>query len=71
SDDGVTTSLQLSLNSRPPMLDHQDKNMMKAQVHVSRSFAISDVQTLPQKKLYRQNVKAYIEGEIVSKLSRS
>nr|GFA54090.1 hypothetical protein [Tanacetum cinerariifolium] len=45
--------------------------MMKAQVHVSRSSAISDVQTLPQKKLYRQNVKAYVEGEIVSKLSRS
>nr|GEY07540.1 retrovirus-related Pol polyprotein from transposon TNT 1-94 [Tanacetum cinerariifolium] len=71
SVDGVTTSLQLSQNSRPPMLDHQDKNMMKAQVHMSRSSAISDVQTLPQKKLYRQNVKAYIEGEIVSKLSRS
>nr|GEX07532.1 uncharacterized mitochondrial protein AtMg00810-like [Tanacetum cinerariifolium] len=31
SDDGVTTSLQLSRNSRPPMLDHQDKYMMKAQ----------------------------------------
>nr|GEZ95621.1 uncharacterized mitochondrial protein AtMg00810-like [Tanacetum cinerariifolium] len=31
SDDGVTTSLQLSRNSRPPMLDHQDKNKMKAQ----------------------------------------
>nr|GEU65858.1 hypothetical protein [Tanacetum cinerariifolium] len=54
-----------------PMLDHQHKYMMKAQVHVSRSFTISDVQTLPQKKLYRQNVKAYVEGEIVSKLSRS
>nr|GEY21028.1 retrovirus-related Pol polyprotein from transposon TNT 1-94 [Tanacetum cinerariifolium] len=47
SDDGVTTSLQLSQNSRPPMLDHQDKYMMKAQVHVSESFAISDVQALP------------------------
>nr|GEX00681.1 putative syntaxin [Tanacetum cinerariifolium] len=56
---------------KTPMLDRQDKNMMKAQVHVSRSSAISDVQTLPQKKLYRQNIKAYIEGEIVSKLSRS
>nr|GEY34747.1 hypothetical protein [Tanacetum cinerariifolium] len=31
SDDGVTTALQLSQNSRPPMLDHQDKYMMKAQ----------------------------------------
>nr|GEX55075.1 hypothetical protein [Tanacetum cinerariifolium] len=56
---------------KTPMLDHQDKYMMKAQVHVSKSSTISDVQTLPQKKIYRQNVKAYIEGEIVSKLSRS
>nr|GEX52416.1 hypothetical protein [Tanacetum cinerariifolium] len=32
SDDGVTTSLQLSRNSKTPMLDHQDKYMMKAQV---------------------------------------
>nr|GEW62952.1 hypothetical protein [Tanacetum cinerariifolium] len=47
SDDGVTTSLQLSQNLRPPMLDHQDKHMMKAQVHVSKSSAISDVQALP------------------------
>nr|GEX46951.1 hypothetical protein [Tanacetum cinerariifolium] len=53
------------------MLDHQDKNMMKAQVHMSKSFAISVVQTLPRKKLYRQNVKADVEREIVSKLSRS
>nr|GEY49318.1 hypothetical protein [Tanacetum cinerariifolium] len=36
------------------MLDHQDKYMMKAQVHVSRSFAISNVQPLPQRKLYCQ-----------------
>nr|GEW64294.1 hypothetical protein [Tanacetum cinerariifolium] len=43
SDDGVTTSLQLSQNSRPLVLDHQDKHMMKAQVHVSKSSAISDV----------------------------
>nr|GEV19788.1 hypothetical protein [Tanacetum cinerariifolium] len=27
---------------KTPMLDHQDKYMMKAQVHVSKSFAISD-----------------------------
>nr|GEV98384.1 hypothetical protein [Tanacetum cinerariifolium] len=53
-----------------PMLDHQDKNMMKAQVHVSKSSAISVVQTLPRKKRYRQNVKAYVKGEIVCKLSR-
>nr|GEW94082.1 hypothetical protein [Tanacetum cinerariifolium] len=50
SDDGFTTSLQLSRNSRPPMLDHQDKYMMKAQVHVSKSSAISDIQALPQRK---------------------
>nr|GEW47609.1 retrovirus-related Pol polyprotein from transposon TNT 1-94 [Tanacetum cinerariifolium] len=55
---------------KTPMLDHQDKHMMKAQVHVSKSFAISDEQVLPQRKLYCQNVKAYVEGEIVSKLSR-
>nr|GEV03036.1 hypothetical protein [Tanacetum cinerariifolium] len=34
------------------MLDHQDKHMMKAQVYVSKSFAISDVQALPQRKYY-------------------
>nr|GEV87825.1 retrovirus-related Pol polyprotein from transposon TNT 1-94 [Tanacetum cinerariifolium] len=34
SDDGVTTSLQLSQNSRPSMLNHQDKYMMKAQLQV-------------------------------------
>nr|GEW69153.1 uncharacterized mitochondrial protein AtMg00810-like [Tanacetum cinerariifolium] len=49
----------------------KDKYMMKAQVHVSKSFAISDVQTPPQKKHYCQKVKVYVEGEIVSKLSRS
>nr|GEZ56066.1 hypothetical protein [Tanacetum cinerariifolium] len=36
------------------MLDHQDKYMMKAQVHVSKSSAISDVQPLPQRKHYCQ-----------------
>nr|GEW59003.1 retrovirus-related Pol polyprotein from transposon TNT 1-94 [Tanacetum cinerariifolium] len=54
SDDGVTTSLQQSQNSRPPMLDHQDKYMMKAQVHVSKSSTISDVQPLPRRKHYCQ-----------------
>nr|GEW88554.1 putative ribonuclease H-like domain-containing protein [Tanacetum cinerariifolium] len=54
SDDDVTTSLQLSRNSRPPMLDHQDKYMMKAQVHVSKSSAISDIQALPRRKHYCQ-----------------
>nr|GEU96324.1 hypothetical protein [Tanacetum cinerariifolium] len=32
------------------MLDHQDKYMMKAQVHVSKSSAISDIQALPRRK---------------------
>nr|GFA41993.1 ribonuclease H-like domain-containing protein [Tanacetum cinerariifolium] len=54
SDDVVTTSFQRSQNSRPPMLDHQDKNMMKAQVHVSKSSAISSVQALPLRKHYCQ-----------------
>nr|GEZ23855.1 retrovirus-related Pol polyprotein from transposon TNT 1-94 [Tanacetum cinerariifolium] len=52
SVDGVTTSFQLSQNSRPPCSIIKDKYMMKAQVHVSKSFAISDVQALPQRKLY-------------------
>nr|GEY49050.1 hypothetical protein [Tanacetum cinerariifolium] len=39
------------------MLDHQDKHMRKAQVHVSKSFAISDVQALPRRKYYCQNDK--------------
>nr|GEV91056.1 reverse transcriptase domain-containing protein [Tanacetum cinerariifolium] len=39
---------------KTPMLDHQDKNMMKAQVHVSRSSAISNVQPLPLRKHYCQ-----------------
>nr|GEW48861.1 hypothetical protein [Tanacetum cinerariifolium] len=34
------------------MLDHQDKYMMKAQVHVSKSSAISDIQALPQRKYF-------------------
>nr|GEY00984.1 putative ribonuclease H-like domain-containing protein [Tanacetum cinerariifolium] len=37
-----------------PMLDHQDKNMMKAQVHVSKSSANSDLQPPPQRKHYCQ-----------------
>nr|GEX19873.1 reverse transcriptase domain-containing protein [Tanacetum cinerariifolium] len=52
SDDGVTTSFQRSQNSRPPRLDHQDKYMMKAQVHVSKSSAISDIQALPRRKYF-------------------
>nr|GEY74934.1 hypothetical protein [Tanacetum cinerariifolium] len=69
SDDGVTTSLQLSRNSRPPMLDHQYKCMMKAQVHVSKSFAISDIQALPQRKLHcqiYQVVKHILRGRLLA-----
>nr|GEY67434.1 hypothetical protein [Tanacetum cinerariifolium] len=58
SVDGVTTSLQLSQNSRPPMLDHQDKYMMKAQVHVSKYSAISDIQALPRRKYHHQHDKS-------------
>nr|GEZ59717.1 hypothetical protein [Tanacetum cinerariifolium]GFA26123.1 hypothetical protein [Tanacetum cinerariifolium] len=36
------------------VLDHQDKFMMKAQVHVSKSSAISDEQALPRRKHYCQ-----------------
>nr|GEX89074.1 hypothetical protein [Tanacetum cinerariifolium] len=72
SDDGVTTSFQQSQNSRPPMLDHKDKYMMKAQVHVSKSSAISNIQALPRRKYFLlSSGKASVEGEIVSKLSRS
>nr|GEY92972.1 hypothetical protein [Tanacetum cinerariifolium] len=39
---------------KTPMLDHQYKNMMKAQVHVSKSFEISDVQPLPRRKHFFQ-----------------
>nr|GEV59981.1 hypothetical protein [Tanacetum cinerariifolium] len=66
SVDGVTTSFQLSQNSRPSCSIIKDKYMMKAQVHVSKSFAIFDVQALPQRKHYCQNVKVYVEGEIDS-----
>nr|GEU94455.1 uncharacterized mitochondrial protein AtMg00810-like [Tanacetum cinerariifolium] len=39
---------------KTPMLDHQDKYMMKAQVHVLKSSAISDEQPLPRRKHYCQ-----------------
>nr|GEY26413.1 hypothetical protein [Tanacetum cinerariifolium] len=74
SDDGVTTSLSLSRNSRPPMLDHQDKYMMKAQVHVSKSSTISDIQALSRRKHYcqiYQVVKHKLRGRLLAKLSRS
>nr|GEX22999.1 retrovirus-related Pol polyprotein from transposon TNT 1-94 [Tanacetum cinerariifolium] len=41
-----------------PMLDHQNKHIMKAQVHVSKSSAISDEQALPRRKHYCQNDKS-------------
>nr|GEX96900.1 hypothetical protein [Tanacetum cinerariifolium] len=69
SDDGVTTSLQLSQNSRPPMLNHQDKYIMKAQVHVSKSSAISDVQPLPRRKHHcqiYQVVKHMLMGRLLA-----
>nr|GEY92921.1 hypothetical protein [Tanacetum cinerariifolium] len=43
SIDGVTTSLQRSRNSRLPMLDHQDKYMMKAQ-HILRGRLLASFQ---------------------------
>nr|GEV83838.1 hypothetical protein [Tanacetum cinerariifolium] len=69
SDDGVTTSLQLSRNSRPPMLDNQDKYLMKAQVHVLKSSAIFDVQPLPRRKHYcqiYQVVKHILRGRLLA-----
>nr|GEZ08714.1 hypothetical protein [Tanacetum cinerariifolium] len=39
---------------KTPMLDHQDKYMMKAQVHVSKSSVIFDTQALPRRKHYCQ-----------------
>nr|GEV24735.1 retrovirus-related Pol polyprotein from transposon TNT 1-94 [Tanacetum cinerariifolium] len=67
SDDGVTTSLQLSRNSRNPMLDHQDKYMMKAQVHVSKSSAISDIQALPRRKyFFYQVVKQVLRRRLLA-----
>nr|GEY21720.1 hypothetical protein [Tanacetum cinerariifolium] len=69
SDNGVTTSLQLSRKSRSPMLDHQDKYMMKAQVYMLKSSAISDVQPLPQRKHYcqiYQAVKHMLRGRLLA-----
>nr|GEU89453.1 retrovirus-related Pol polyprotein from transposon TNT 1-94 [Tanacetum cinerariifolium] len=51
------------------MLDHQDKYMMKAQVHVSKSFAISDELPLPQRKHYcqiYQVVKHMLRGTLLA-----
>nr|GEW47521.1 hypothetical protein [Tanacetum cinerariifolium] len=71
SDNGVTTSLQLSRNSRSHMLDHQDKYMMKAQVHVLKFSAISDVQPLLRRKHYcqiYQVVKHMLMGRLLTSL---
>nr|GEX30506.1 retrovirus-related Pol polyprotein from transposon TNT 1-94 [Tanacetum cinerariifolium] len=46
------------LKFKTPMLNHQDKYMMKAQVHVSKSSAISDEQALSRKKHHCQNDKS-------------
>nr|GEX67141.1 hypothetical protein [Tanacetum cinerariifolium] len=43
---------------KTPMLDHQDKYMMKAQVHMSKSFAISDIQAPPRRKYHRPHDKS-------------
>nr|GEX07689.1 retrovirus-related Pol polyprotein from transposon TNT 1-94 [Tanacetum cinerariifolium]GEX07691.1 retrovirus-related Pol polyprotein from transposon TNT 1-94 [Tanacetum cinerariifolium] len=43
---------------KTPMLDHQDKYMMKAQVHVSKSSAISDEQPLARRKYHCQHDKS-------------
>nr|GEX02845.1 hypothetical protein [Tanacetum cinerariifolium] len=51
------------------MLNHQDKNMMKAQVHVSKSSAISNEQALPLRKLYcqiYQVVKHMLRGRLLT-----
>nr|GEZ23157.1 hypothetical protein [Tanacetum cinerariifolium] len=52
------------------MLDHQDKYMMKAPVHVLRSSVISDIQTLPRKKFY-QEVKHMLRGTLLASFQDS
>nr|GEZ34366.1 retrovirus-related Pol polyprotein from transposon TNT 1-94 [Tanacetum cinerariifolium] len=54
---------------KTPMLDHQVKFMMKAQVHLLKSFTISDVQPLPQRKHYcqiYQVVKQMLRGRLLA-----
>nr|GFA57102.1 hypothetical protein [Tanacetum cinerariifolium] len=51
------------------MLDHQDKYMIKSQVHVSKSSAISDVQPLPRRKYHcqiYQVVKHMLRGRLLA-----
>nr|GEZ10062.1 hypothetical protein [Tanacetum cinerariifolium] len=47
------------------MFDHQDKYMMKAQVHVSKSSAFFDVQSLLRKKVC-QVVKHMLRGRLLA-----
>nr|GEX29953.1 hypothetical protein [Tanacetum cinerariifolium] len=54
---------------KTPMLDHQDKHMMKAQVHVSKSSTNSDVQPPPRRKQYcqiYQVVKHMLRGRLLA-----
>nr|GEW08785.1 retrotransposon protein putative Ty1-copia subclass [Tanacetum cinerariifolium] len=54
---------------KTPMIDHQDKYMMKAQVHMSKSSVISDVQPLPRRKHYcqiYQVVKHMLRGRLLT-----
>nr|GEX24180.1 copia protein [Tanacetum cinerariifolium] len=54
---------------KTPMLDHQDKYMMNAQVLVSESSVISDLQPLPQRKHYcqiYQVVKHMLRGRLLA-----
>nr|GEW67624.1 hypothetical protein [Tanacetum cinerariifolium] len=51
------------------MLDHQDKYMMKAQVHVLKYFTISDILPLPRRKQYcqiYQVVKHMLRGRLLA-----
>nr|GEY48531.1 hypothetical protein [Tanacetum cinerariifolium] len=51
------------------MLDHQDKYMMKAQVHVLKSSTISDIQPLPRRRHYCQIykvVKHMLRGRLLA-----
>nr|GFA28386.1 hypothetical protein [Tanacetum cinerariifolium] len=62
SDDGVTTSFQRSRNSRPPMLDHQDKSMMKAQLNElselrDQAYENSLIYKERTKKLHDEKIK--------------
>nr|GEZ38460.1 reverse transcriptase domain-containing protein [Tanacetum cinerariifolium] len=51
---------------KTPMLDHQDNYMMKAQVHVSKSFAISDEQPLPKRNFIVKMLKHIFRGRLLA-----